>query len=43
MLVPIGTIIAIEEKGCSCDARPALIGPDDASTPIYYICAYILS
>ena len=32
MLVPIGTIIAIEEKGCSCDARPALIGPDDAST-----------
>jgi hypothetical protein len=30
MLVPIGTIIAIEQKGCSCDARPALIGPDDA-------------
>jgi hypothetical protein len=32
MLVPIGTIIVIEQKGCSCDARPALIGPDDAST-----------
>ncbi|MEF8976917.1 MAG: hypothetical protein V5A21_11895 [Halapricum sp.] len=29
MLVPIGTIIAIEQKGCSCDASPALIGPDD--------------
>ena len=32
MLVPIGTLIAIEQKGCSCDACPALIGPDDAST-----------
>ena len=30
MLVPIGTIVVIEQKGCSCDARPALIGPDDA-------------
>jgi hypothetical protein len=32
ILVPIGTLVAIEQKGCSCDARPALIGPDDTPT-----------
>lgn len=32
MLVPIGTIVAVEQKVCSSDARPALIGPDDAPT-----------
>lgn len=32
MLVPIGIIVAMEQKVCSCDARPALIGPDDAPT-----------
>ena len=30
MLVPIGTIVAMEQKVCSCDVQPALIGPDDA-------------
>ena len=30
MLVPISTLVASECQACSCDARPALIGPDDA-------------
>ncbi len=32
MLVPIGILAAIKQKGCSCDATPELIGPDDAPT-----------
>ena len=32
MLDPIGAIVAMEQKVCSCDAQPALIGPDDAPT-----------